>query len=88
MYVRLRMSFLDNPKYIINHSLWLVEEEVDDVVASLGVVEEDEETPVDEPRALLQGLQRRYHVLRKGEIYLFVKRGTAKLLLRDDFTLG
>ena len=35
----------------------LVEEQVDDQVPSLGMVEEHEETPVDEPGSLLQGLQ-------------------------------
>ena len=35
----------------------LVEEEVDDEISALGMVEEDEEAPVDEPGPLLQGLQ-------------------------------
>ena len=34
--------------------LWFVEEEFDDVILALGVVEEDEETPVDQPTPLLQ----------------------------------
>ena len=41
------------------HSLRGVEEEVDDVVSAFGVVEVDEQTPVDEPSALLQRRQRR-----------------------------
>merc|ERR1719430_1399736 len=39
--------------------LLLVEEQLDDQVPALGVVEEDEEGPVDKPGPLLQGLQRR-----------------------------
>ena len=35
----------------------LVEEEIDDEISTLGMVEEDEEAPVDEPGPLLQGLQ-------------------------------
>ena len=35
----------------------LVEEEVNDEISALGMVEEDEEAPVDEPGPLLQGLQ-------------------------------
>lgn len=42
-------------------SLWLVEEEVDDVVAAFGVVEENEQRPVDEPGPLLERLQRGAH---------------------------
>lgn len=36
------------------HALRRVEEQIDDVVAAFRVVEVDEETPVDEPGALLQ----------------------------------
>ena len=35
----------------------VVEQDVDHAVSTLGVVEEHEERPVDEPRALLQHLQ-------------------------------
>ena len=37
--------------------LLLVQEELDDVVLSLGMVEEDKETPVDQPCPLLQAHQ-------------------------------
>lgn len=40
-------------KYYI-YSLCLVEEQVDDVVLTLGMVEEDKQTPVDQPSSLLQ----------------------------------
>jgi len=35
----------------------LVKEEVDDVILSLGMVEEHKQAPVDEPRSLLQAHQ-------------------------------
>lgn len=41
----------------MGHLLGLVEEELDDVVPALGVVEEHEQGPVDEPGPLLEGLE-------------------------------
>lgn len=38
--------------------LWLIQKELNDVVTALGVVEEDKQGPMDEPRPLLEGLQR------------------------------
>lgn len=45
------------------YSLRLVEEKVNDIVSALGVVEEDEEGPVNEPCPLLERLERRAHRL-------------------------
>lgn len=44
-------------------SLWLIEEELDDVVSAFRMVEEHKEGPVDEPGPLLEGLERRAHRL-------------------------
>ena len=38
----------------VQNLLCLVKKELDDVILPLGVVEEDKETPVDEPRPLLE----------------------------------
>ena len=36
---------------------YLEQEEIDDVVSALGMIEEDEKWPMDEPGSLLKGLQ-------------------------------
>ena len=42
---------------VVRLSLLLVKEEVDDIVLSLGMVEEHKQAPVDQPRPLLQAHQ-------------------------------
>ena len=37
--------------------MYLEQKEIDDMISALGVVEENEEWPVDEPRSLLKRLQ-------------------------------
>lgn len=41
----------------IHNSLWPVEEHVDDQIPTFLQIEENEQTPVDEPGALLEALQ-------------------------------
>ena len=46
---------------------WLAEKHFDDEVTTFWVVEEDKETPVDEPCALFQQHQRRRHRLQNNQ---------------------
>lgn len=45
-------------KTTVWYLLWLIQKKLDDVVSAFGVVEEDEEGPVNEPSPLLERLER------------------------------
>lgn len=52
------------------YSLGLIQEELDDVVSAFGMVKEDKQRPVNEPRPLLQWLKRWTHRLKDKSIVL------------------
>lgn len=62
-----------------------VQEHLNDEVASLGVVEEDKETPVNEPGALLQDLQGICECIGINELPQFVQilQGCVPVLYED-----
>ena len=42
-------------------TLWLVQEEINNIIMPFGVVEENKQRPVNEPRSLLKRLEWRTH---------------------------
>lgn len=52
--------------FVLLYSLGLIEEQLDDVVSAFGVVKEDKQRPVYEPRPLLKRLKRGTHRLNRG----------------------
>ena len=66
------------------HSQVLVEEHVNDEITSLGVVEEDEETPVNQPGALLQPYQGIRELLEHNRKTSADTHGPVTLLIQDS----
>ncbi len=62
----MRACYSGRGNFSNSHSLWLIEEQIDDVVSAFGVVKEDKQRPVYEPHPLLQRLKRRTHRLNRG----------------------